>query len=276
MNRVCISLILVAALTLFTCTACAESSYEVNSLSGLKKEIKEAYRDGKMSESEKKAITADTNPAVLTEFFEEKMEQADEAIADADIDVDEVLNQDEDGEKGKVELNLGDHSKVIVEFEDKEDETLADSVADTLIPSCYAATNGETMWKKYGNRYFTAKKAVLSGIGGASIKLENHYKVSSNGLDERYGDPYVSFNFSAGITGNITAGSPIISDKTARTPGKSDINMYARFPYQYTANVGGVGATTGGTFKLSTTVKYVAKNASEKKIKVKHSWSVSG
>lgn len=276
MNRVCISLILVAALTLFTCTACAESSYEVNSLSGLKKEIKEAYRDGKMSESEKKAITADTNPAVLTEFFEEKMEQADKAIADADIDVDEVLNQDEDGEKGKVELNLGDHSKVIVEFEDKEDKTLADSVADTIIPSCYAATNGETMWKKYGNRYFTAQKAVLSGIGGASIKLENHYKVSSNGLDERYGDPYVSFNFSAGITGNITAGSPIISDKTARTPGKSDINMYARFPYQYTANVGGVGATTGGTFKLSTTVKYVAKNASEKKIKVKHSWSVSG
>ncbi|MDO4383238.1 MAG: hypothetical protein Q4C18_01965 [Eubacteriales bacterium] len=276
MDRVRMSLILVATLTLFTCTACAESSYEVNSLSGLKKEIKEAYRDGKMSESEKKTITSDTNPAVLTEFFEEKMEQADEAIADADIDVDEVLNQDEDGEKGKVELNLGDHSKVIVEFEDKEDETLADSVADTLIPSCYAATNGETMWKKYGNRYFTAKKAVLSGIGGASIKLENHYKVSSNGLDERYGDPYVSFNFSAGITGNITAGSPIISDKTARTPGKSDINMYARFPYQYTANVGGVGATTGGTFKLSTTVKYVAKNASEKKIKVKHSWSVSG
>lgn len=95
-------------------------------------------------------------------------------------------------------------------------------------------------------------------------------------MDERYGDPYVSFNFSAGITGNITAASPIISDKTARTPGKSDINMYARFPYQYTANVGGVGATSGGTFKLSTTVKYVAKNASEKKIKVKHSWSVSG
>ena len=58
--------------------------------------------------------------------------------------------------------------------------------------------------------------------------------------------------------------------------GSLSINMYARFPYQYTANVGGVGATSGGTFKLSTTVKYVAKNASEKKIKVKHSWSVSG
>lgn len=275
MNKVRIGLMLVVMITFFTCTGCAESSYEVNSVSGLKKEIKEAYRDGKMTESEKQAIAADTNPAVLTEFFEEKMELADEAIADADIDVDEVLSQDADGEHGKVELDLGDHSKVLVEFEDKEEKTLADSVADTLIPSSYAATNGETMWKKYGNRYFTAKKSVLSGVGGAVIKLENHYKVSSNGLDERYGDPYVSFNFSAGITGNITAGSPIISDKTARTPGKSDINMYARFPFQYTTNVGGVGATTGGTFKLSTTVKYVAKNASEKKIKVKHSWSVS-
>ena len=276
MKKVRISLLVVCVFLLFTCTICAASSYEVNSVPRLKKEIKEAYRDGKMSEKEKKAITAETNPVVLTKFVEEKMKQADEAISDADIDVDKVLSQDADGEKGKVELNLGDHSKVVVEFEDKEEKNLANSVADTLTPSCYAATNGETIWKKYGNRYFTAKKTVLSGIGGAVIKLENHYKVSSNGLDERYGDPYVSFNFSAGITGNITAASPIISDKTARTPGKSDINMYARFPYQYTANVGGAGATSGGTFKLSTTVKYVAKNASEKKIKVKHSWSVSG
>ena len=276
MKKARISLMFVVMLILFTCTACATTSYEVDSVSGLKKEIKEAYRDGKMSKSEQNAITEDTDPVVLKKFFEEKMERADEAIADADIDVDKVLSQDADGEKGKVELDLGDYSKVVVEFEDKEDKTLADSVADMLVPSSYAATNGETMWKKYGNRYFTAKKSVLSGIGGAAIKLENHYKVSSKGLDERYGDPYVSFNFSAGITGNITAGNPIISDKTARTPGKSDINMYARFPYQYTSNIGGVGVTSGGTFKLSTTVKYVAKNASEKKIKVKHSWSVTG
>lgn len=276
MKKVRISLLVVAVFTLFTCAIFAGSSYEVNSVSGLKKEIKEAYRDGKMSQSEQKAITEDTNPVVLKKFFEEKMERADEAIADADIDVDKVLSQDPDGEKGKVELNLGDHSKVVVEFEDKEERTLADSVADTLIPPCYGATNGETMWKKYGNRYFTAKKTVLNGIGGAIIKLENHYKVSGKGLDERYGDAYVTEHFSVGIKGNISAGSVIISDKTARTPGKSDINMYARFPYEFSAGVGSIGASTGGTYKLSTTVKYVSKNASKKQIKVKHSWSVSG
>ena len=102
---------------------------------------------------------------------------------------------------------------------------MVSSVADVLLPSCYAASNGETLWKKYGNRYFTAKKSVLNGIGGAVIKLENHYKVSGKGLDERYGDSYVSENFSIGIEGSISAGNIVISDKTARTPGKSDINM---------------------------------------------------
>lgn len=276
MNKIRVSLLLVVVCALFTGTIYAETSYEVNSVSDLKREIKRAYSDGKLSKAERKKITTETEPAVINQFVEEKMKQADEVIADADINVDEVLGQDTDGEYGKVEFNLGDHSKVVVEFEDKEEETLVGSISDSLISSCYAATNGETMWKKYGNRYFTAKKTVLNGIGGAVIKLENHYKVSGKGLDERYGDAYVSEHFSVGIKGSISAGNVVISDKTARTPGKSDINMYARFPYEYSADVGGVGAKTGGTIKMNTTVKYLAKNSAEKKIKVKHSWSVNG
>ena len=74
MKKVRISLLVVCVFLLFTCTICAASSYEVNSVPRLKKEIKEAYRDGKMSEKEKKAITAETNPVVLTKFVEEKNE----------------------------------------------------------------------------------------------------------------------------------------------------------------------------------------------------------
>lgn len=53
MKKVRISLLVVCVFALFTCTICAASSYEVNSVPRLKKEIKEAYRDGKMSEKEK-------------------------------------------------------------------------------------------------------------------------------------------------------------------------------------------------------------------------------
>lgn len=263
----------------FSVRACAQDTltkeYSINTVTKLKQKLNKAYSDGKMTKQEKAEISKQLDPNILSEFVAQKMEKANEVIAKADIDVDEVLNQDPNGESGSVELNLGDHCTAVIEFEDKEESELVSALENTLLPSAYAATNGETMWKSYGNRYFTAKKSVLAGIGTATIKLENHYKVSSNGLDERYGDPYVSFNFSAGITGSITAGNVIISDKTARTPGKSDINMYARFPYQYTTSAGGIAASSGGTFKLSTTVKYLAKNATSKKIKVKHSWSVT-
>lgn len=151
MNKIRVSLLLVVVCALFTGTIYAETSYEVNSVSDLKREIKRAYSDGKLSKAERKKITTETEPAVINQFVEEKMKQADEVIADADINVDEVLGQDTDGEYGKVEFNLGDHSKVVVEFEDKEEETLVGSISDSLISSCYAATNGETMWKKYGN-----------------------------------------------------------------------------------------------------------------------------
>lgn len=162
--------------------------------------------------------------------------------------------------------------EVILEFEDKAEPGISNLLSSMLAEPCYAATNGETLWKPYGNRYFVAKKTVLSGIGGAIIKLENHYEVSSNGLDERYGDAYVSFEFSAGITGTISANSPIISDKSARTPGKSNINMYARYPYHFS---GKDIASGGGTYKLSTAIDYLKKDSSGKRIKVKHRWSLS-
>lgn len=252
----------------------SKNAYEenkINTVGKLKSAIELAYNnDGKMTDSESKYLIESTSTEVLTEFFEEKMNDADSVIEDADIDVDAIMENGSNG-YGMIKLDIEDHSEVMLEFEDKAEPSISDVIKNAVIIPSYAATNGETMWKSYGNRYFTAKKTVLSGIGGAIIKLENHYKVSSKGLDERYGDSYVSFHFSAGITGSISADEPIISDQSARTPGKSNINLYARYPYHYDGE--GVAAS-GGNYKMSTAVDYLKKDATNKRIKVKHRWSV--
>lgn len=256
----------------FNVEDCAElPKNEINTVEQLKEAINNTYEnDGKMTKAEAKTVIEEASPNVLIDFFEEKMNDADIAIENADIDVDQIINDGANG-CGKVIMDIGDHSEVILEFEDKDDPTVIESIKNTLITPAYAATNGETMWKSYGNRYFTAKKTVLSGIGGAVIKLENHYKVSANGLDERYGDAYVEFSFSAGITGNISANNPVISDSSARTPGKSNINMYARYPYHFDGQ--GIAAS-GGTYKMTTAVDYLKKDSTNKRIQVKHRWSV--
>lgn len=75
----------------------------------------------------------------------------------------------------------------------------------------------------------------------------------------------------AGITGSISADNPIISDPSARTPGNSNINMYVRYPYYYDGQ--GIAAA-GGTYKMTTAVAYLQKDPTNKRIKVKHRWSV--
>ena len=64
------------------------------------------------------------------------------------------------------------------------------------------------------------------------LSLENHYSLSANGIDERYG------NVSSNHTGSkirIQNGNYNINDKTARTPGASDVNMDCT----YTVNITG-------------------------------------
>ena len=129
------------------------------------------------------------------------------------------------------------------------------------------ASNGETMWKDYGNRYFTAKATVNVGLGAGSVSLENHYILSAQGIDENYGVAIA--NPSGAIPyGTIEANGYVVTDASARTVGASDVNMEADFTIQnsdgYIKNI-----------TLSTSVGYVDHNTSAKQIKVKHSWSLS-
>ena len=116
--------------------------------------------------------------------------------------------------------------RLIMEFEDGE-EGLKSLIASGEVPSLRPmATSGETLWKGYGNRYFTAKASVAMPSGSASVSLENHYVLSKNGIDENYG--VQSSNVSTGSGATITAMGVTITDASARTVGASDVNMYGK------------------------------------------------
>lgn len=271
------SFILIIILILFNATFIdsfagirkTEATYKINTLSVLKDELN-LHNGNVYSDITKDKIIKETDPAVLKEYADEKIKQAIFVLNS--INLDDILEEESEGTYiGKKTIDLGEGSKLIIELEDKEDRTLFSNIKDFFIPTAYAASNGETLWKSYGNRYFTAKTTILSGIGGCLCSLENHYTLSKNGIDIRYGDAYENYGFNVGVTGTVTHNDPIITDASARTPGKSDVNMYVRFNWNY----GVPGMSQQGNTKLSTTVGYVDIDPANKQIKVKHSWTVS-
>lgn len=247
-----------------------EANYKIKNLETLKKQISIVKKDGKITTEEKETIEKTTKPEVLCEYFEETMDQLKDTINKTDVE--KVMNHyDGTRQYGNTNIELEDGNKVYIEFEDKEEQNILGNMGNILVQNVQAATSGEKVWKSYGNRYFTAKAEIISGIGGAKVALENHYKLSSNGIDERYGDAYPVGSFSVGITGNISVGTVAITDSVARTPGKSDVNMYARFIWSINVS----SMTSQGNSKLSTTIKYLKKDAANKKIQVQHKWSMS-
>lgn len=166
---------------------------------------------------------------------------------------------------------LGDGSQLIMEFEDGVDG-LTTFIETGEVPAIRPmATNGETMWKAYGNRYFTAKATVVTDVGSVSLSLENHYLLSEDGIDERYGvTDYETSSIS--MNGSVEVEGVYITDSSARTVGASDVNMYAA--YNILSTGGGIG-TTSKTVNLSTTVGYVDHDYDAGQIQVKHSWTKS-
>ena len=166
---------------------------------------------------------------------------------------------------------LKSRDELIMEFTDcKEDETALSPMQHipTVMPM---EANGETVWKDYGNRYFTAKAAVTTTAGSAWVSLENHYTLSANGIDERYGVASAEGLTNVGKEVKMDVLGSYITDSSARTVGTSDVNMYAE--YLMTMMSSSVGATEK-RIKLDPAVGYVAHNKTTKQIQVKHSWNL--
>ena len=251
------------------CSTHATCDKSIKSIKALKSEIKEITGGEAMLTTEQKsALVEKTDPKVMEAFIKEKQQLANERFNQ--INVDDCLKECSDGAmRGSVIIDLGDGYSAKAEFEDAEEASSALArIGESLFEQVYAATNGETLWKSYGKRYFTAKSTRPTGIGACWISLENHYRLSKNGIDERYG---VSDSKSLSANATIDEKEPQITDWSAHKPGKSDVNMQCK--YRWEVDYPGVGGS--GNYIMYTTIKYVDIDKSKEKVKVKHSWKTT-
>lgn len=228
----------------------------ISSVSELKEELEMVQDDGIITDLEKETLTACTDEAVINSFINEKLTEAVDVLDTEDCTMSEGSTYE------KKVYQLEDGCQLIVELEDcSEDESNIQT---------RATSGSSTLWKAYGNRYFTAKATVDFGLGTATLQMQNHYILSKKGIDENYGTSAVSWTSS--VVGDITRGTPVITDAYARTVGASDVNMYC----YYTLTEGVENGTPITTkYKIATTVGFVDLDTDEGKVKVKQSWKLT-
>ncbi len=222
----------------------------------LKAAIACAMEDGALSEQEESQIMDRATDEAVSDLMQEKLDAAVETLNE--IDTDQKMQRLADGsEYANWTYDLGDGCLMTVELTDREE-----GVGACVTAPLTATSTGE--WKDYGNRYFTAKTTVTVAGYSVMLGLENHYVLSSNGIDENYGKGIYDKKGTACL---IFPGKEYIEDSAARTPGASDVNMYCTFTCRAGSNE--------SKYKLDTTVQYLAHDISGKRIKVGHTWKLT-
>lgn len=226
-------------------------------------ELKEINLDGSITKSEQQSIIDNTDERVLEAFVSEKIDQAFAVFEEQNIQI-EMTEKSDGSCYGQRKFDLGDECFAEVVCEDKDDlnaiEKLAVAIDSMFLTNVWAKTKSSTVTKEYGNRYYSVSFVVYIGGGTATIALENHYKLSASGIEERYG---VSDSSCVGLGVSMSEDEPIITDNVATQPGKSDTNMYCK--YHYTASAAGVW-NTSGVKKISSRLIYNSINKTKKTI----------
>lgn len=254
------------SMTIATVTAFAgdmDNSAKIKTAGQLKQAMKADMDDGSLSAAEKNALINCSTETAVAELIEEKMEVAVDLLNGTEMAAD-MESLPDGSERAVHQYDLGDGCTLIVELQDRPE------IEKNSMPIMLAATTGNAeLWKDYGKRYFTAKASVDCNVVRATLSLENHYTLSSNGIDER---PGVADSKIDGGLGIITPGNPTITDSTARTPGGSDVNMHCN----YTVKAFSASGTQSNknTYRLNTTVKYLAIDKTGQRIKVGQAWNL--
>lgn len=213
------------------------------------------------------AITQ-TKDAKAGQDFSKVFEQALEEYAAHPQKIN-MIPIDGDTEYCRQRYTLDDGTTLIMEFMDRKEDADLHSPMEQLSSIMPMAANGETVWKDYGNRYFTAKATVTTTAGSGWVSLENHYTLSADGIDERYGVANAEGSINAGKEVKMNVLGSYITDSAARTVGASDVNIYAEYLMKASTNT---TVLVEKKIRLTTSVGYVAHNRTTKQIQVKHSW----
>jgi len=240
------------------------AGYEINDIGSFRGCLQEAREDdGKVNASEKKDLLKETDPAVVAEFTEEKIEKVFDAINELEEDAASISDKKTYTERNTVDL--GDGCSAVIEIKDEKEKSVLDVLTGILSPVAYAGSyQSDPIWKNYGNRYSTADATFAIGIGVGRICLENHYKLHSGGITERYG---IADSWLVG-TGSVDDDSPVITDKYATKPGKSNVNMRCKFKIHVV--IDNIQSSSSRTLK--STINYLKINKTKKEIKIQHKW----
>ena len=201
------------------------------------------------------AAFAETESAAA-EKLKEKLDEAAELIHGQEMET-ELYERADGSYVGTEVYDLGDDAQLIVEVTDVAED--GEQAQNILMP---ASSGSSDLWRDFGNRSFTAKATVKYASKSVILKLTNHYTLSTNGIDIRSLVPNKE------ITSiRVEAGTPQVTDRSARTPGASDVNGHCKYTLSLT---GGVKTE----YQVNSTVGYVALDKAGKRIKVRQSWSL--
>lgn len=215
----------------------------------------ESVPAGKTSGEQDAAGNVSFSKQEAEELLSEKLEEVADVLGDENMDM--AMCPMSDGSLYAVkEYDMGDGCTLTVELRDQSEAVEIPSVMPL------ATSGSNEMWKDYGNRYFTGKATVTVGGTSVTLGLENHYILSANGIDENFGK--TTSDKSGGIT--VIRDNPVVTTSTARSVGSS-VSMYCNFTCK--------GMATSATYKMNTSVKYLAQNKTDKQIKVGHSWNLT-
>ncbi len=103
----------------------------------------------------------------------------------------------------------------------------------------------------------------------ASMSLIHRYELSADGIEATKGEADATWNKVGGYHTNTT---PNISDRYAKTVGASDVNIDCTYTFKWLSSD---KKPQEAKYKLNTAVGYVDINKTAKKIKVRHSWSLT-
>ncbi len=244
-------LVLTMALSMVSAVSFAETSEEtLETVGELKTALQEVSSDGEITQSEREQLLDNASDEAIEGLMFEKLDYAAEALGEEGL---ELYNQE-----AAYIFDLGDGCQMRVKLEDRAEPV---AFQNGIMP--FATSGSSTMWKEYGNRYFTATATVDCGASEVTFILRNHYTLSVRGIDERRGDPE---------TGCENA-------RIIRTHGIPKID---------TGHAGSIGASTkiscefsceGITidvqeYRMDTKVKYLEHNKAGKKIRVGQSWNL--
>ncbi len=216
---------------------------KINNLEEFKNKINELYEEDPSLNPESieiKELVENTDPLIINNFIEEKLNIIDSKMVNINLMVDEKT------------IDLGDNCYLKINNIDN----------DMTIRPFANTPGGQTLWKDYGSRKLTSTFEGNLGVAYFQFNICNHYTLNSNGISPRYVEAWAN---SSGII-NISVGN-VNEPKRYASIGET-VSSNCIFTIKAAAGI----LQYDKLFKMYNYVKCSDIDTIEKQVKVVQSW----